>query len=338
VSPEGEVDPTGLAAWATDVLVDVGPLALRIVSDVPDFPATNYFSSAVRTAVLAGGPPREPDAEVWCVSTRDAPAHWPSDRSTRALGFLKGYYVTDHAGPPVRMVSSGRQIVLFGPQLERIVWSYVVKWLLTQHAVASGALFLKAAAVAIDGQGVLVIGRGGAGKTVMISELCRQGARFVTNSHAVVTGTSVQGVATSMRMRPGPWVDQLGVRPRRALDPREVVVDPAEAFGGLTSDPVPLRHVALVDFQGQGQHRVERLTPPEALSVLEQFALGLNVYRLEEDLLEAAGGDYRSFAASYAAMQERLRELVEACPCHSVVTDVQRPESVTALRKLWCAP
>ncbi len=331
-------DPRDLADWATDVLIDVGPLVLRIVSDVPNFPALAYFSSAVCTDVPPGGPDLVPDAEVWCVSSRDAPAHWPSDSTTRARGFLNGYYVTDHSGPPVRLVSSSRRMVLFGPRLERIVWSYAVKWLLTQHSVTQGALFLKAAAVAVDGEGVLIIGRGGAGKTVMVSELCRQGARFVTNSNAVVTGTTVQGVATSMRMRPGPWVDQLGVRPKRALDPSEVVVDPAEAFGGLTEERVTLRHLAVVDYKGPRQHQVESLSKVAALSIIEQYGLGLNVYRLEEDLLDAAGGDYLSFAASYAAMQERLRTLVEACRCHLVVTDVRRPENLAALRRLWCSP
>lgn len=330
-------DPQGLARWRTDMLVDLGPLVVRIVSDVPDFSVMSYFSSTARpTGRAAQG--REPDAEVWCVSTRHAPSDWPVDQTARARGFLKGYYVTDHAGPPVQMVTSGRRIVLFGLRLERIVWSYVVKWVLSRHAIASGAIFFKGAAVALDGHGVLLVGRGGAGKTVMLTELCRRGAGFVTNSHALVTGTTLQGIRTSMRVRPGPGTaGHEGISARPALDSGQVVVDPTELFGPGPVDPVSLRHIAVVDFRGPERHHVERLTPEEAFSVLDQFGLGLNVYRLEEDHLDDVGGDYRAFATAQSALHARLRRLVQEVPCHSVTTDVRADDNVAALRQLWCS-
>lgn len=337
MTPTDRFDPQGLALWRTDMLVDLGPLVLRIVSDVPDFAVLSYFSSTARpTGSAEDG--REPDAEVWCVSTRDAPDHWPVDQTARARGFLKGYYVTDHAGPPVQMVSTDRRIVLFGPRLERIVWSYVVKWVLSRHALATGAVFLKAAAFAVEGYGILLVGRGGAGKTVMLNEFCRRGARFVTNSHALITGTTLQGVRTSMRMRPGPGgSDHLGVVTRAALDPGQVVVDPTDLFGAAAVDSVPLRHIAVVDYRGPARHSVEQFTVQEAYSVLEQFGLGINVYRLEEDHLDDVDGDYRAFAAAQSALQSRLRQLVQDVPCHSVTTDVRVEGNVAALRQLWCS-
>lgn len=336
MNPATEPDPTHLSSWATDELVRVGPLTIRIVSDVSGFPALSYFSRSARSAVPPGGPATMPDAEVWCVSTSPFPEDWAPDQTTRARGFLKGYYVTDHAGPPVRLVTSGRRMFLFGPRLERIVWSYAVKWLLAQHAATQGGLFLKAAAVAVEGEGVLIVGRGGGGKTVMVSELCRQGARFITNSHAVVTGTTVQGVASSMRMRPGPWVDRLGVRSVPALEPAEVVVDPADVFGPLSCEPVQLRHIAVVDYRGPQEHDVRPLPAPMAVSILEQFGLGLNVYRLEEDLLDSLDGDYEAFASRHAAMQSMLQTMVDACRCHHIVTDVTEPSHRAALLQLWC--
>lgn len=332
------LDPQDLARWRTDMLVDLGPLVLRIVSDVPDFSVMSYFSSTARPTASAT-PGREPDAEVWCVTTRDAPGHWPIDQTARARGFLKGYYVTDHAGPPMQMVSSGRRIVLFGPRPERIVWSYVVKWLLSRHAIASGAIFLKGAAFTLDGRGVLLVGRGGAGKTVMLTELCHRGAGFVTNSHALVMGTTLQGVRTSMRVRRGPGTaDRVGAATRPALDSGQVVVDPTELFGAGPADPVPLGHIAVVHFRGPEWHHVAPLTPEEAYTVLEQFGLGINVYRLEEDHLDDLDGDYHAFAAAQSALCLRLRQLVQDVPCHSVATDVRADKNVAALRQLWCAP
>lgn len=140
----------------TDQVVRAGPLTLRIVSDVPNFAALQYFSRAARMPDST-----VPDVELWCLS--DVIPGLPADTTARARNFASGYYVTDHFGPPVRMSSSGNRIVLLGDHLQRLVWPYVVKYLLLRHTSAAGGLFLKAAALAVGDGATLIVGRGGAG-------------------------------------------------------------------------------------------------------------------------------------------------------------------------------
>lgn len=330
-----DLDPSELARWQVDELVDIGPLLLRIVSDVPDFAVLSYFSRSARRGPSTGV--SQPDAEVWCVSTSPPPATWTPDSSTRAEGFRKGYYITDHAGPPVIMVSAGRTVVLFGARLDRLVWSYLIKVLLLRYTVEHGGLFLKAAAISVDDHGVLIIGRGGGGKTVMTSELCRRGAQFITNSHALIDAGSVTGVATSMRMRPGPWVSELKSDTRPALDSGEVVVDPHEIFvPALALRPV--RHVAVVNYRGPGHHDVRALPTTMAHAIAQQFSDALNVYRLEEDLLDDLGGDYERFAEVQLGRDAALRALVENSRCHFITTDVRQAEHAETLLELWSGP
>ncbi|MFE7354700.1 hypothetical protein ACFU8Q_16215 [Streptomyces sp. NPDC057543] len=301
----------------TDQVVRIGPLTLRIVSDVPDFPALHYFSRAARLPDSTA-----PDVELWCLS--DAVPGLPADTTARARSLASGYYVTDHFGPPVRMSSSGNRIVLVGDHLQRLVWPYVVKYLLLRHTVTAGGLFLKAAAIAVGDGATLIVGRGGAGKSVLVSRLCQSGdATFITNSHVILAGGAVQGVASTMRMRPGPWLDQVGTASAAALDPSERLVDPYDAFPRHAGAAVPLRAVWIADFRAPGEHDVQQLTPDEAVSVAEQFAFGLAVYRLEEDLLDLCGGDYRAFAAQYGRMRAQLHAAVSSCPTYRVRSDVQ---------------
>lgn len=82
----------GPVCLRTDQVVRIGPLTLRIASDVPDFPALRYFSRAARMPVGT-----VPDAELWCLSQADPGL--PADTTARALNFASGYYVTDHFGP-----------------------------------------------------------------------------------------------------------------------------------------------------------------------------------------------------------------------------------------------
>jgi hypothetical protein len=325
-----DTELSGLTRWVTDELVEIGPLTVRIVSDTPEFPALRYFSRSVRTAVARPGSALtlRLDAEIWCVSQAEPPLSTgpasPGDQTARARGFLSGYYVTDHFGPPVRIVTNGERVLLFGQRLQNLVWPYFVKQLLLCHAVANGDLFLKAGAVAIGDNGTLIVGRGGAGKTVMLSELCRRGAGFVTNSHAIVSGGSVHGVASCLRMRPGPWVDRLAVRTETAIDPAEVIVDPLDAFAAPAAGPVTARNLMVVDFRGPDEHLIQELSETEALGIMEQFGLGLNVYRLEEDLLDRLAGDYCAFSQAYWEMKARLRNLVARCRSYYVVSDVQQ--------------
>ncbi len=317
----------GSVSLRTDQVVRVGPLTLRIASDVPDFPALHYFSRAARMPVGA-----VPDVELWCLS--DADPGLPADTTARALNFASGYYVTDHFGPPVRMSSSGNRIVLVGDHLQRLVWPYIVKYLLLRHTAATGGLFLKAAALAVGDAATLVVGRGGAGKSVLVTGLCRNGATFITNSHVVLESGAVQGVASTMRMRPGPWLDQAATT--AALDPRERLVDPYDAFPHHAGAAVPLRAIWIADFRAPGEHDVHRLPPAEAAGIVEQFAFGLNVYRLEEDLLDLCGGDYRAFSTHYGRMRAQLHAAVTNCPTYRVRSDVQLTAHRDQLLQLLC--
>lgn len=305
-------------AWPTDQLVQVGPIKVRIASDVPDFPALRYFS---RAALLPAG--TAPDVELLCLSHTDPGL--PADTTARAANLARGYYVTDHFGPPVHICSTGNRIVLAGDRLERLVWPYVVKYLLLRHTAATGGLFLKAAALAAGNTATLIVGRGRAGKTVLLTGLCRQGAAFITNSHTILTAGTVQGVASTMRMRPGPWLDHTGITSSAALDPRERLIDPYNAFPHHANTPVPLRAVWIADFRTPAEYDVQRLAPGAAFAVAEQFAFGLNVYRLEEDLLDLYDGDYRTFAHVYGRMRARLHRMTTDYPTYRVRADVQLP-------------
>jgi hypothetical protein len=311
----------------TDVVVSLGPVTVRIVSDVADFPALSYFS---RSAVRGTDSASPADVELYCL-TADASAAARSlaampDRTARAKGFGRGYYVTDHFGAPAGLATRDNRFYLIGDRLENLVWPYVVKYVLLRHTVAAGSLFLKAAALVVDGAGTLVLGRGGAGKTTFVTELCRHGAGFVTNSHAVIRGAEIDGVASSMRIRPGQWLDRLGVVAAPALDPSEVVVDPLDVFPSRPTGSVPVRNICVVDFRGSDRHTVTPLRTDETYDCLEQFGLGLNVYRLEEDLLDALDGDYQRFAQAYRRMKEQLAELARTCRAYYISTDLMRTD------------
>lgn len=327
----------GEPSLPTDAVVELGPLRIRIVSDTPSFPAMCYFGSDA----LVAGERSAVDFELICLSDSSLVDRFSSftgpDETARSRSFRTGYYVTDHFGPAIDVMTRGNRIIVVGPRLENIVWPYFVKYFLLRHTVETGGVFLKAGAVALAGSASLVVGRGGAGKTVFVSTLCRYGASFVTNSHAVVRDGAVYPMATSMRIRPGPWLEFSTATGAAALNPDEVVIDPRDVFPQHCAAPVTVRNICVIDYRSGQSPTADPVGPDESYDILEQFALGLNVYRLEEDLLDHLDGQYGGFAATYRTMKEQLAELAKTCRTFRISMDVTQPRNRAALFELLAA-
>jgi hypothetical protein len=308
-----------------DLVVRLGPTDFRLVSNVPDFPALRYFSAASQSVYVGN----ETDFELWCVSLSAGTLRLESilphiDRTCRGQSFASGYYVTDHFGAPVYLVTRGRRCYAFGEELERVVWPYFVKYFLILRTLRDGSLLLKAAACVIGAAGTLLLGRGGTGKTVFLTQLCLHGARFVSNSHAVVKDGRVRGVSSSLRIRPGHWNESLinRVKTNPALKPGELMIDPGEAFAVCADEEAAVSNICVLDFNGAKRHVIQTLSEQEAYDYAEQFSLAINVYRLEEDLLDLYDGDYRRFSQAYSEMKTQLRRLIRHSHCYYISSDI----------------
>jgi hypothetical protein len=320
--------------------IRLGPMRIDIRSNEPDFKGFRFFSETVHARTpdpYAGGEPHF--TLSLCNLTVDGP--WPlqsllamQDTSYRAKRMSAGYYLTDHFGAPAYLITRGKHYWIFAEDFERILWPYAVKYLLTLYSIEHKLLHLKAAAVAVDGQGALLLGRGGSGKTVLLTCLCRAGAQFVSNTHALIDGQTVVGIPTAMRVRAdrffGPIIAER--RLSSAVKAGEYTVDPIGDLGWSSVPSAPVRSVCLVDYKGSGSHVIQEIDREVALEYLEQFALALNVYGLKEDILDSLGAEVPRFSAEMAQMRARLRALVYGSRCYYLSCDAAEPGN---LRSIW---
>lgn len=308
-----------------DETIHLGPFDFRLVSNIHEFPALEYFSKAVRVPYQN----QETVFELWCVSLKECSVdkqyiQTHVNRTYRANSFLEGYYVTDHFGPLVYFVTCGHSFFVFGEKLESVVWPYFVKYFLFLYTIQNESLFLKAAACVVDSAGTLLLGRGGAGKTVFLTQLCQNGARFVTNSHSIIKDYQVAGVASSIRIRPGYWFSDLikKVEKKPALKSGEIIIDPYDVFEINTFDYVKIKNLCIIDFHQPGNHIIKEISYQDAYSYAEQFSLAINVYRLEEDLLDLYKGNYHKFSKAYSKMKTLLWDLVVQSRCYYIRSDI----------------
>lgn len=307
-------------------LVDLGVLTLRISSNLEHFDAYAYFSREAPAGA-------EADYEIHCVDldrdpydTDDLLAR--SDRTLRAKRFRSGYYLSHIFGDPAYLITEGRRSYVFGRRLERTVWPYFVKRILTEFAVDRGYLHLKAGGFAFDdGSATLLVGPNAGGKTVFLTQACLDGARFLTNTHVLVHDGEAYAVPSAVRVRRAPQFEEMierhGLTPH--LESGDFVAAPELLFPGTPADRGRVRNIVITDFNPSGNRGFERVSAEQAGLFLGQFAHAVVNYGLKDDLLAHYGGDLVAFTDALAAQRDRLTALVEGARCYRANVDMLDP-------------
>ncbi|MEL6312111.1 MAG: hypothetical protein AAFQ17_07085, partial [Pseudomonadota bacterium] len=270
------------------------------------------------------------DFELWCIDDPDgrlrtkfnACSTEPTYRSGR---FAEGYYATDHFGDPMTLHSFGNRHYVLGCRLERVVWPYFVKFFIFASSLRQRQLFLKAAAVVMDQAGVLILGRGSGGKTTFVQEICGNGGLVLSNSHAIVKGTLVTGVRTTMRVRQKAERNAHLGGVASPLRDGEILVDPFEQAPPGAPDTAELRAAFIIDFRNRRDEGSRLLAPADAAAFAARFSLGVSVYGLEEEMLELVDHDVVRFAEVERRLGSDLQELFRKIPCAVVRTDILLP-------------
>ncbi len=328
-------DGAPLPATRLTRVVDLNLVKLRVSTNLEQFAAFEHFARFAP-------PEAEADYHLHCTdldrdAMDEASLARAADRTQRAQRFCKGYYRGPYFGPPAYLVTRGREFRVYGRSLQKLVWPYFVKHVLTVHAADLDAVHLKAAGFALEGRATLLVGLGGGGKTVFLAQACLHGARFLANTHVIVDEGIAHGVPSSMRIRNddcfGPLIRLRGLQ--RHLDQDEYVVSPDALWAQESLRSAPVGNIVVVDFKAQGSRAMRRISSVECLSFLDQFALGVTTYGLKDDLFLHFGGDLQAYAAHYAGMKQQLAQLCDTARCYHATLDMmQADERDAALREL----
>jgi hypothetical protein len=318
--------------------VQLGPLRVAIRSNEKPFTELQYFPARTRLARQ-----ESVNSTVNCCNLNiDGP--WPlealqsaRDKTYRGGRFAAGYYLTDHFGPPAYLVTTGTDLWIFAPRFDAILWPFVVKLLLTTYSIDRRILHLKAAAVSFGNDVTLLVGRGGTGKTVLLTRLCQSGgAQFLANTHVLVAGETVMPVSSAMRVRNdslfGPLIAARALPP--AFKVGEFLVDPLNDLGWEIGSASRIRNICLLNYQGPAQRVIRSLEKNILFDYVENFSLALNIYGLREDMFDYLGADANRFSSEWSDMKSSLRDLVDRCNGYYISCDVTESRNLDAVREL----
>lgn len=229
---------------------------------------------------------------------RESDAVFDDPRTYREKIMREGSYRGHTFGPPARLkwIDQGN-VALAHPNPGKIIWSYVIKYVLTVFAMRANLLHLKGAAVAHEGRAFLFLGRGGSGKTEIVKALCANGSTLMANTHLLVDGGAVRGVRSTMRVRD---------------NGRDVYVSTDGAHSGEAPEGwVPIGGVFWVKFRTDGVSIVEAMPSSCAYTNLQSFAEAVRNWELKEDIADHFGSDPFEFAEHMNRVDKTLNDFCQ---------------------------
>lgn len=191
--------------------------------------------------------------------------------------FGQGLYLGHHLGPPAKLyVGEDELYIQFedrsAASCNRIIWSFVVKYVLSMTSLRSNALHLKGVLLLREKRALLLLGRGNAGKTTLSKFLSNNGYQIIANTHCVTRTGYVWGVNTWVRRRVEEGVDQY-----------EFFAPPRHQEGTLNK-------IIIYEYNDRGEFHLRPLTREFATAFITYFAAGIGNYDLKEDIFEGTQG------------------------------------------------
>lgn len=207
-----------------------------------------------------------------------------------------GYYVGHHFGKPVFMnFLSDSKILLRCENPEKIIWCYVIKIVLTSVAHKRRMLHIKGSSFEYKGKAFLVLGRGGSGKTELLREMCKEGARLMGNTHVIIDGWKAIGVKSNIRIREFNSERYLNIDMQKEMP----LYDGWADIGALL----------WVQYRSDGKNLIDKLNSHVLYHNMRWFSEAVGNWELKEDIADSVESDPVLFARYMEELDNLVKQL-----------------------------
>lgn len=191
----------------------------------------------------------------------------------------KGFYIGHHFGDKAYMRIENNEIHLCSNNYNRIIWSYVVKYVLTIKCLEHGWIHLKAAAVDYNNGIYIIFGRGGSGKTELIKKLSGFGGKIVSNTHLIIREKDIIGIESNVRVR-----DKNG---------QDFYLSPSKCFDNCEfgKNIHPIKALIWCNHRNDKNGMITEIKADYMLSLVRKFGNALDAWELKEDVFDYYSSD-----------------------------------------------
>jgi hypothetical protein len=210
----------------------------------------------------------------------------------------QGLYIGHHFGLPAKLKCiDDSNIALFHHDPGKIIWCFVLKYVLTLYAIKRNMLHIKGGAVAYKGKSFLILGRGGSGKTEVIKALCKNGAEFVANTHLLINGRSACGIKSNIRVRDN------------GCD--VYIPDNQQQNDNAYDRWLPIGGVFWVNYRIDGITLIKNIPTNYAMPNFQYFTESIGNWEIKEDIADYFNIDPFEFAEQINRINKMLNDFCE---------------------------
>jgi hypothetical protein len=252
---------------------------------------------------------------------REGDAIFDDPKTYRENIMRHGSYRGHIFGPPARLKCiDDRNIALSHPDPGKIIWSYVIKYVLTVFAIQANMLHVKGGAVAYKGKAFLFLGRGGSGKTEVVKALCKNEAGLMANTHVLIDGGSACGIKSNMRVREDGGDVYVPVRQQQHFS----------TYDGW----LPIGGVFWVNYRTDGKAFVDILPPSHAKPNLQYFSEAIRNWEIKEDIADHSNSDPLEFAERVNRVDKMLNDFCESNDIYYLNVDIFSSDGMERLMSI----
>jgi hypothetical protein len=209
-----------------------------------------------------------------------------------------GLYRGHHFGLPAKLkLIDDYNIALYHHDPGKILWCFIIKYVLTVFSNKLNMLHIKGGAVAYKGRSFLILGRGGSGKTEVLKELCKYGAKFMANTHLLVNGYTVCGIKSNVRIR------ENGCDVYAPID--------QQLNDNVYHGWLPIGGVFWVKYRTDGVTKIKKIPSNIALPNLKYFSESISNWEMKEDLADYHESNPFEFANHLNKINKMLTDFCE---------------------------
>lgn len=209
-----------------------------------------------------------------------------------------GYYIGHHFGSPayIKWVDE-KNIFLACEDPGRIIWSYIIKVILTIFSQKKKLLHLKGSSIEYKKKAFLVLGRGGSGKTEFCMKLCDRGARLMGNTHALVKGNNVFGIKTNIRIRKNDFENYVSLNSMSEFP--------------FSHTWTPIGAIFWIHYRMDGINNIIKLESNTAYQNMRWFSEAIGTWELKEDIADYLNSDPLCFSNYMESIDSMIRQLCD---------------------------
>lgn len=215
--------------------------------------------------------------------------------SYREKIMVQGLYLGHHFGTPAKLkLIDDYNIAFYHPDPGKIIWCYLIKYILSIFAYKNNMFHLKGAAIEYKGKGFIFLGRGGSGKTEMIDVLCHNGAKFIANTHILIKDNYLYGVKSNIRIR---------------RNGREEYVSANSVFNNIYDEVIEIGSIFWVNYSNIKKSNIKKMNPSELYNNMLYFSEAVNNWEMKEDIADYFNSDpflYAKFVENNISIIKKL--------------------------------